>query len=330
MHIRRREFIVTLGGAAAWPVAARGQQQDRGRRVAVFEGYAQSDPEGEARMRALAEGLQELGWRDGRNVTIDYHFDAANPKSLDANAAALALQKPEVIVTTSTPITQTVLRYSKSTPVVFVNLSDPIGSGLVMSFAKPGSNITGFTNYEASLAGKWLELITEVDRRVTKVTVISNANNPTAAMFFGSIQAAGASIGVQATLFGIRDSSDINLVIDPSRHESSAGLIVLPEPVTGTHRTLIIALAARYRVPAIYPYRFFATDGGLMAYGVKQTDLYRRAASYVDRILKGEKPGDLPVQQPTKFELIVNLKTARAQGLSVPSTLLARADEVIE
>jgi putative ABC transport system substrate-binding protein len=330
MHIRRREFIVTLGGAAAWPVAARAQQQDRGRRVAVFEGYAQSDPEGEARMRALAEGLQELGWRDGRNVTIDYHFDAANPKSLDANAAAVALQKPEVIVTTSTPITQTVLRYSKSTPVVFVNLSDPIGSGLVMSFAKPGSNITGFTNYEASLAGKWLELITEVDRRVTKVTVISNANNPTAAMFFGSIQAAGASIGVQATLFGIRDSSDINLVIDPSRHESSAGLIVLPEPVTGTHRTLIIALAARYRVPAIYPYRFFATDGGLMAYGVKQTDLYRRAASYVDRILKGEKPGDLPVQQPTKFELIVNLKTARAQGLDVAPSLLARADEVIE
>jgi putative tryptophan/tyrosine transport system substrate-binding protein len=327
----RREVITLLGGAAAaWPLAARAQQQDRGRRVAVFEGYAQHDPEGEARMRAFAEGLQELGWRNGRNLTIDYHFDAANPKSLEANAAALALHKADVIVTTTTPITQTVLRYSKSTPIVFVNLSDPIGSGLVMSFAKPGSNITGFTNYEASLAGKWLELITEVDRRVTKVTVISNANNPTAAMFFGSIEAAGASIGVQAALFGIRDPSDINLAIDSSRHESSAGLIVLPEPVTGTHRTLIIALAARYRMPAIYPYRFFARDGGLLAYGVKQTDLYRRAASYVDRILKGEKPGELPVQQPTKFELIINLKTARALGLIVPPTLLATADEVIE
>ena len=204
--MKRREFIAGLAGAAAaWPVTARAQQQDRGRRVAVLEGYAQSDPEGESRIRAFAEGLQELGWRDGRNVTIDYHFDAANPKILDANAAVLALQKPDVIVTTTTPITQTVLRYSKSTPVVFVNLSDPIGSGLVMSFAKPGSNVTGFTNYEASLAGKWLELIKEVDRSVTKVTVISNANNPTAAMFFGSIQTAGASIGVHATLFGIRD-----------------------------------------------------------------------------------------------------------------------------
>ena len=283
-----------------------------------------------SQIRAFAEGLQELGWRDGRNVTIDYHFDAANPKILDANAAVLALQKPDVIVTTTTPITQTVLRYSKSTPVVFVNLSDPIGSGLVMSFAKPGSNVTGFTNYEASLAGKWLELIKEVDRSVTKVTVISNANNPTAAMFFGSIQTAGASIGVHATLFGIRDSSDINLAINSSRHQPSVGLIVLPEPVTGTHRALIIALAARYRLPAIYPYRFFATDGGLMAYGVKQRDLYRRAASYVDRILKGEKAGDLPVQQPTKFELIVNLKTAKALGLEIPPTLLARADEVIE
>ena len=296
----------------------------------MLEGYAQSDPEGEARIRALAQGLQELGWNDSRNVTIDYYFDAANPKSLDANAVALAIQKPDVIVTTTTPITQTLLRYIKSTPVVFVNLSDPIGSGLVMSFAKPGGNITGFTNYEASLAGKWLELIKEVDRSLTKVTVISNANNPTAAIFFGSIQTAGASIGVQATLFGIRDPSDINLAIDLSRHEPRAGLIVLPEPVTGTHRTLIIALAARYRVPAIYPYRFFAADGGLMAYGVKQRDLYRRAASYVDRILKGEKPGELPVQQPTNFELIVNLKTARAQGLEVPTSLLARADEVIE
>ena len=181
---------------------------------------------------ALTEGLQELGWRDGRNITIDYHFDAANPKSLDENAAALARQKPDVIVTTTTPITQTVLRYSKSTPVVFVNLSDPIGSGLVMIFAKPGSNVTGFTNYEASLASKWLELIKEVDPRVTRATVISNANNPTAGMFFGSIQAAGAAIGVQATLFGIRDASDINLAIDSSRDDPSAGLIVLPEPVT--------------------------------------------------------------------------------------------------
>jgi ABC-type uncharacterized transport system substrate-binding protein len=222
------------------------------------------------------------------------------------------------------------LRHIKATPIVFVNLSDPIGSGLVTSFAKRGSNITGFTNYEASLAGKWLELIKEVDPSVTKLTLISNANNPPAVMFLGSIQAAAASIGVQATLFGIRDPSDIDLAIDSSRHEPGAGLIVLPEPITGTHRTLIIALAARYRVPAIYPYRFFATDGGLMAYGVKQRDLYRRAASYVDRILRGEKAGDLPVQQPTKFELIVNLRTARAQGFDVPATLLARADEVIE
>jgi putative ABC transport system substrate-binding protein len=328
--MKRREFIAGLAGAAAWPMGARAQQPGRTRRIGVLEGYGQSDPEGEARVRALADGLQELGWRDGRNVTIDYHFDAANPRSLDANTAALALQKPDVIVTTTTPITQTVLRYSKSTPVVFVNLSDPIGSGLVISFAKPGGNVTGFTNYEASLAGKWLELIKEVDRRVTKVTVISNANNPTATMFFDSIQAAGASIGVQATLLGIRDSSDINLAIDSTRYEPSVGLIILPESVTGTHRTHIISLAARYRMPAIYPYRFFAADGGLIAYGEKQKDLYRRAASYVHRILKGEKPGDLPVQQPTKFELVVNLKTARAQGFEVTSGLLARADEVIE
>jgi putative ABC transport system substrate-binding protein len=329
--MQRREFITLLGGAAvAWPLGARAQQPERLRRIGVLEGYGQSDPEGRARTESFAQGLQKLGWLDGQNVKIEYRFGATDPGRLEKDAAELVGQKPDVIVATTTLIAQTVLKHSRSTPIIFVNVSDPIASGLVVSLARPGGNITGFTNYESSLAGKWIGLLKEVAPRTGKIAVLGNAQNPAGIMFFNSIEAAGASVGVQVSAFGVSGPADIERAMDLIVREADIGLVVLPEPVTRTNRTLIIELAARYHLPAIYPFRFFTASGGLIAYGVDQYELYRRAASYVDRILRGAKTAELPVEQPTKFDLAINLKTAKALGLEIPPQLLTRADEVIE
>jgi putative ABC transport system substrate-binding protein len=327
--MRRREFITLLGGAAAaWPLAARAQQPGRMPRIVVLEGYDQNEAPGQARVAAFAQGLQELGWLDGRNITIEYRFTSAEPDRMRANATALSENAPALIVATSTPITQSLLQ--TSVPIVFVNVSDPIGSGLVTSLARPSGRITGFTNYESSVIGKWLELLKEVAPRLAKVAVMSNAQNPASIMFFRSIEAMATTIGVQSTPVGVVDAASIQRALDSLAHDPGTGLIVLPEPVNGNNRDLIISLAAQHRLPTVYPFSFYPAAGGLMSYGVDPADLYRRAATYVDRILKGAKPGDLPVQQPTKFELVINLKTAKAIGLTIPESLLLRADELIE
>ena len=326
--MRRREFITLLGGAvAAWPLAARAQQAARMRRVEVLEGYGGTDPEGQGRVGAFRDGLKALGWIDGRNVSLGVHFSASMPDRLETLATETMDGAPDLVLATTTPIAVALLRRSTSIPVVFVNVSDPIGAGLVASLSAPGGNITGFSNFEASLVEKWLDLLKEFAPHVERVGVILNPQNAASAMFLRRIQVKGSTLGVEVSSFEVRSALDIEHSFETKKNE---GLIVLPEPVAGNNRTLIIELAAKHKLPAIYPFNFFAKEGGLLSYGVDQKDLYAKAASYVDRILKGEKPGNLPVQFPTKFSLVINLKTAKALGLEIPHSVLARADEVIE
>jgi putative tryptophan/tyrosine transport system substrate-binding protein len=332
LSVRRREFVTLLGGAvAAWPLAARAQQGERVRRIGMLMAYAESDPEAQAFVAAFREGLQRLGWMEGRNVRIDTRWAALDAEATQRFAKELVALQPDLILSQTTPTTAALLQHTRTVPIVFANISDPVGSGFVASLPQPGRNATGFINLEGSMGGKWLELLKEIAPRVGRVAFVFNPATATYAEYYlHPFKAAAASLAVEANAAPVHDTSGIETVISRQAREPNGGLIVMPDSFTSFHRAEITLLAARYRLPAVYPHRIFAELGGLLAYGTDRPDLFRRAATYADRILKGAKPADLPVQLPTKFELVINLKTAKTLGLDVPSFLQQRADEVIE
>jgi putative tryptophan/tyrosine transport system substrate-binding protein len=328
--VKRRNFITLIGGAAAWPLVARGQQGEQMRRIGVLSPFAESDPDAQANETAFRQALEKLGWTDGRNIRLDYRWGGADAERIRVYAIELVGLKPDVIVVSTSLVLQPLQRETRSIPIVFTQITDPVGSGFVESLARPGGNITGFTPAEFSMFGKSLEVLKDVAPNATRVAVILNPEQAPQLGMWHAIEAAAPSFKVQLTVVDARDAADLERAIDTFARETNGGLIVLPSPATQVNRPLIIAMAARHRLPAVYAFRHFVTDGGLISYGVDLAEQYRQAASYVDRILRGEKPTELPVQQPTKYELVINLKTARALGLEVPPTLLARADEVIE
>ena len=331
--MRRREFITLLGSgvAAAWPLTARTQQAERMRRIGVLEARAADDREGQARLAAFLQGLQELGWTDGRNLRIDYRWAAADADRSRTYAAELVALAPDVILASASQSTAALLLTTRTVPIVFVNVVDPVGAGFVARLARPGGNATGFTPFEYSLSGKWLELLKEIAPNLTRIAILRDPAIATGIGQFAAIQAmASPSLGVELSPIDVRDGGKIERDIAEFARESNGGLIVTASSGAVALRELIIMLAARHRLPAVYPFRYFVTSGGLISYGPDPTDQFRRAAGYVDRILKGEKAADLPVQSPTKYELAINLKTANALGLTMPRSLLARADEVIE
>ena len=326
--MKRREFMILLGGVAAWPLAARAQQPDRVRRVGVLMGIA-DDFEGQARIAVFRQALQALGWSEGRNIQFIYRWSGGDVAHARQFAKELLDLRSDVILTNSTPVTVAVRDSTRTTPTVFVQVSDPVGAGVVQSLARPGGNLTGFTNFDLSTAGKWLELLKRLAPHITRVAYLFNPN--TAPLLYAkAVETAAPLLSVKSIPAAVHNAVEIERALEQVARESDSALLVLPDLFNATNRQSIIALAARHRLPAVYPFRYFVTSGGLMSYGTELLDTYRQAASYVDRILKGERPSDLPVQQPTKFELIINLKTAKALGLEVPPTLLARADEVIE
>jgi putative tryptophan/tyrosine transport system substrate-binding protein len=329
--MRRREFITLLGGAAAaWPLGARAQQQPgQMRRIGVFMSTAENDVESKARVAAFLQGLQQLGWIDGRNVRIDIRWPAGDTERIRRYAAEFATLAPDVILATGATV-PSLLQATRDVPIVFTIFSDPVGAGLVDSLARPGGNVTGFTTFEYSLSGKWLELLEQIAPHVTRAAVVRDSSGPSGIGQFGAIQTAAPSLGIEVSPVSVRDADEIKRAVAAFSRSSNGGLIVTGSALAVVHRDLIITLAGRYKLPAVYFQRLFVAGGGLISYGPDFIDQYRRAASYVDRILKGEKPADLPVQAPTKYELVVNLKTAKALGLEVPATVLARADEVIE
>jgi putative tryptophan/tyrosine transport system substrate-binding protein len=330
--VKRREFITLLGGtAAAWPPAGRAQQAERTRRIGVLSTVPADDSESQVRMAAFHQGLQEAGWVVGRNLRIDYRWSGAgDAQQVRQYANELVALAPEVILAVTTAAVGPLQQATRTTPIVFVQVSDPVGTGFVESLARPGGNTTGFTLFEFGLSAKWLELLKEVAPTVTRALVFRDPGLTSGIAQFAVMQSAGPLLGVEVSPIGVTGASEIERAVAAMAQQSNGGLIVLPGSLTLLHRKLIIAVAAQYRLPAVYPYRYHISDGGLISYGPDATEQYRRAAGYVDRILKGEKPADLPVQAPTKYELVINLKTAKALGLEIPPTLLARADEVIE
>jgi ABC-type uncharacterized transport system substrate-binding protein len=329
-QLNRREFITLLGGAAAWPFAARAQQGERVRRIGVLMPYAENDAEAQARVAAFREGLQKLGWTEGRHVRIDYRWAGDDADRLRGYAAELVGMTPDVILAGPQTAMSALYRETRTIPIVFAQVGDPVGQGFVASLARPGANITGFVSLEYAIGVKWLELLKQIAPRVIRVAVVYDPANPSWAGYLREIEAGVPSFGVQLSPSAVRDAAAIERAIHTFAGEPDGGLILLPGPVVVRHRELIIALAAKHRLPAVYSFRFYVTSGGLASYSVDNRDLYRRAAAYVDRILKGEKPAELPVQLPTKYELTINLMTAKALGLDVPVSLLARTDEVIE
>jgi putative ABC transport system substrate-binding protein len=332
-QLKRRGFITLLGGAATWPLAARAQRGGHVRLLAAMMGgrNADTDPEGRAWFAAFRQALQELGWVEGRNFRADYRWPSGDLDRIRAIAKQFVCLKPDVIFAGNTPSVEALLRETRAIPIVFANLADPVGTGVVGSLARPGGNATGFAAYEYSLAGKWLEILKEIAPAVTRVTLLFNPETaPFAQYYLRFIETSAPAFGAAANAAPVRSISEIEGAIEAQARASGGGLIVLPDTFTFSNRAPLIALAARYRLPAIYAIRGQAVDGGLLSYGPDTIDLYRRAAAYVDRILKGEKPADLPVQNPNKYKLVVNLKTAKALGIEVPPMLLARADEVIE
>ena len=330
--MKRREFITLLGGAAAaWPFSARAQQVERVRRIGVAMSTAEDDAESKARIAAFLQGLQQLGWADGHNVRIDTRWWGAS--GADANrryAAELVALAPDVILASGGSVMAALLQATRTVPIVFTLTVDPVGAGYVASLVRPGGNATGFTSYEYSLSGKWLELLKEIAPGTTRAAVLRDPNIPQGIGLFGAIQAVAPSFGVEVSPIDVGDAPEIERGVTAFARSANGGLIVSGSGLAAVHRNLIITLAARHRLPTVYFQRFFVTSGGLISYGPDPIDPHRRAAEYVDRILKGEKPADLPVQAPTKYVLAINLKTAKALGLDVPPSLLARADEVIE
>jgi putative ABC transport system substrate-binding protein len=331
--MRRREFIGALGGVAAWPVVAQAQHAERVRRIGVLIANAEGDSQAQSGLARFTKALQELGWTDGRNIRIDYRWAAAEPERMQTFAKELVDLKPDLIVGQTTPVVAALQRETMTIPIVFIIVSDPVGSGFVASLPRPGGNITGFVNIESSLSGKWIELLKEIMPHVTRAVFMFNPETaPYFDYFLQPFKAAARTYAVEPIAAPVRTAADIERAIASIGDRPDTGLIVMPDVFTVTRsiREQIISLAAHNHVPTIYPYRYMVTAGGLISYGIDTSDLYRRAADYVDRILKGAKPADLPVQLPTLFELAVNRKTAKALGLTIPPTLLARADEVIE
>jgi putative ABC transport system substrate-binding protein len=328
VDMKRRDFITLLvGAAAAWPLAA--GAQERMRHIGVLMGIA-NDQEGQRRLTAFRQGLHELGWTEGREVGFEYRWGAGDIDSIRAQAAQLIALRPDLILANSTIVARVLKKEIPAIPVVFVQVADPVKDGIVASLARPGGNITGFTSFEYTMGGKWLETLKEIAPAISRVALIHHPQDSNWPGFLSAIERVAPSFGVQLVSAGVNDAGEIESAIDAFAKSTNGGLIVLPTPVTNIHRKLIFATAARHRLPAVYPFRFHAADGGLVSYGFDSVDPFRRAAGYASRILKGEKPADLPVQAPVKYELVINLKTAKALGLDVPPTLLARADEVIE
>jgi putative tryptophan/tyrosine transport system substrate-binding protein len=331
-HMKRRQFVTLLSGAAMWPLVASAQQLDQVHRVGVLSNIGESDLEAQSMVTALHEELRKLGWMDGRNLQVDHRWAAGNPDRATTMAKQLVALKPEVLVGHTTPSVIALRKQTEVIPIVFVQISDPIGAGFITNLARPDGNITGFTNFESSMVGKWVEMLKEMAPGVSRVAFLFNPQTaPYVARYYqGPLEASARSLGLQSLASPVHDAREIESAIFAFGHEPGGGLIVMPDSFNIVHRSQIMALAAQHRLPIISPYRFMVEEGGLMAYGVEPVELFRRAAVYVDRILKGAKPAELPVQAPTKFELVINLKAVKALGLSVPSTLLARADEVIE
>src|SRR5262245_51197090 len=330
--IRRRDFITFLGAAAAWPIAARAQQSAQIRRVGMLIGYAENDPETQARLAAFRQALEQLGWKEGRSVRIDYRFAPATPDQAQLSAKELVALHPDVLVGNSTPAAAALLRETRTIPIVFVGVSDPVGSRFIASIPQPGGSVTGFTNFEPSLIGKWLQILKEVAPSVTRAAVMFNPKTAPdeGAFFLNPFEPIARSLAVEPIVARVTDPTEIESAVAALARKPGGSLIIMPDAFNTVHRQLIILLAARHPLPAIYPYRYQAVEGGLLSYGVDTVDLMRRAAPYVDRILRGEKPADLPVQAPVKFELVINLRAARVIGLTVPPAVIARADEVIE
>ena len=333
--MKRREFIGLVGGAAVaspalWPLAARAQQGERMRRIGVLISLATDDAEAKAPLAAFLQALRELGWSEGRNLRIDYRRGLGDAERTRKYAAELVALAPDVIFAGGTARVGPLLQATRTVPIVFANVADPVGAGLVDSLARPGGNATGFVQYEYELGGKWLELLKEFAPRVTRVAVLRDAAITAGVGLWGAIQTAAPSFRVEVSPVNVRDAAEIERAITAFAREPNGGLIVTGSALAGVHRELIIALAARHKLPAVYWSRAAVNRGGLLSYGPDAVDQYRRAAGYVDRILKGEKPADLPVQAPTRYEMVLNLKTAKALGLDVPASVLARADEVIE
>jgi putative ABC transport system substrate-binding protein len=329
--LKRRDFNTLLGAAvASWPLAARAQQSERMRRIGVLTPWASNDAEAQDRVTALVQTLQQLGWADGQNVRIDYRWGDGKADITRKYATELVALAPDVILALSSAAVAPLLEVSRTVPIVFAGVADPVAAGYVESLSRPGGNVTGFTVYEYSIGGKWLELLKEISPRVTRAAVLREAGIAAGPGLFGAIQALAPSLGLELRLVNVQDAGEIERAIAAFAQASNGGVIVTGSPRQSAHRELIIALAAKHRLPAVYNARFYIAAGGLISYGTDFLDQSRRAAGYLDRILKGEKPADLPVQAPTKYELVINLKTAKALGLDVPPTLLARADEVIE
>jgi putative ABC transport system substrate-binding protein len=331
--MKRRDFITLLGGAAAtWPVAARGQQGERVRRIGVQIGQAESDQQGQAFVAAFRDELRKLGWIDGGNIRIDTRWaTAGDAEARQRFAKELVALQPDLILSHGTPTTATLLQQTRTIPIVFAAVSDPIGSGFVANFPRPGGNVTGFMNMEPTMAGKWIELLKEIAPRVVRVALLFNpATAPYAENWLNPFKAAAASFGVQAIAAPVHDTPELESALAALAGEPSGGLTVMPDTFTTARRAEIAATAARHRLPAVYPFRYFVEFGGLLSYGSDLVHDFRRSATYADRLLKGAKPGELPVQAPVKFELVINLKTAKALGIDVPAQLLGRADEVIE
>jgi putative ABC transport system substrate-binding protein len=329
--MKRREFVGLLGAAAAMPLAARAQQPDRMRRIGLMMATAESDPEAQVRAKTFRNALRELGWTEGRNIRIDYRWATGEPERARTYATELVNLAPDVILANGSPALTALHQATRSIAVVFVVVVDPVGAGYVQSLARPGGNITGFSTFEPEIGGKWLELLKEIMPPLRRVAVISDPSFSGFATLGRAIESSAARFGLELTSVIFHESTDnIESAVATFAREPGGGLIVMPTAINTNHRERIFSLATAHRLPALYPFRHLATQGGLMSYGFDSSDLFRGSASYIDRILKGEKPADLPVQAPTKFELIINLKTAKALGIMVPPSLLARADEVIE
>jgi len=326
----RRKFIALIGGAAAWPLAARAQQGEPMRRIGALMSTAADDPEGQARIAAFQQGVQQFGWTIGRNVRIDSRWPVGDSERTRRYAAELVALAPDVILATGSAAAAPLLQATRTVPVVFVIVPDPVGAGFVNSLARPGGNATGFIQFEYGISGKWLELLKQIAPGVTRAAILRDPAISAGIGQFGAIQAVAPSLGVEASPINVRAADEIERAVADFARAPNGGLIITGSALAIFHRHLIIALAAKHRLPAVYFQRTLVADGGLISYGADVLDQYRRAASYVARILKGEKPADLPVQTPTKYELVINLKTAKALSLEIPSSVLARADEMIE
>jgi putative ABC transport system substrate-binding protein len=328
--VKRREFITLLGAAAAWPLAARAQQPERMRRIGMLMGLSEDNPQTRLSIDAFVQRLRQLGWSEGHNVQIDYRWGESDADRIRRSAAELVALAPDVITTSGSATVGALLQATRTVPIVFASVADPVGAGFVDSLARPGGNATGFSIFEYSISGKLLELLKEIAPHTSRVAFLREATIAAASGQFGALQTAAPSVGVEVSPINVRDPDELERVIVAFSRIPNGGLVVSTSTMVAAHRDLIITLATRHKLPAVYFERYFVTAGGLISYGPNLVDAYPRVAEYVDRILKGEKPTDLPVQAPTKYELVINLKTAKALGLTVPPTLLARADEVIE